>query len=243
VAIVRVGRKFIQGHVLEVRDYLAVLQRRWKIILALGLVALAVATIAALRGPRAYEATIRIAVSTGDRAAGDAAPYLYYREYYNWLASEYLADDLSEVVRSDSFAADVAAELNEQVSRAAIREVVRARKTHRILEVTVQAADADQATRIAGAVAEVIRAKGGKYLAQLATPSGQLAVLDQPVARPATTTGSLMLDIGLRTALGLILGVFLAFLIDYLDSSVRSSRDVERFLGLPVLGEIPTSGR
>ncbi|MBM2810647.1 MAG: lipopolysaccharide biosynthesis protein [Chloroflexi bacterium] len=228
---------------MEVRDYVGILQRRWKIIVALAFIALAVSTVAALRGPRAYEATIRIAVSTSDDSRTDALPYAHFGKYYSWLASEYLADDLSEVIRSDEFAADVATQLNEQVSSASIRDVVRARKTHRILEVTAQAPEPELAARIATAVAEVIRAKGGKYLAQLADQSGQLAVIDRPVPHPATTTGNLLLDIGLRTALGLILGLFLAFLVDYLDSSVRSPRDVERFLGLPVLGEIPTSSR
>lgn len=39
--------------------------------------------------------------------------------------------------------------------------------------------------------------------------------------------------------LGLILGVGLAFLIEMLDESIRSVQDVERKLGLPLLGSIP----
>jgi capsular polysaccharide biosynthesis protein len=42
----------------------------------------------------------------------------------------------------------------------------------------------------------------------------------------------------LRIALGLLVGVGLLFLLDYLDTSVRSRREVES-LGLRVIGEIP----
>src|SRR5581483_10832419 len=100
-------------------------------------------------------------------SSAESAPYLYYRDYYYWLAAEYLADDLSEVVRSDSFIADVGATLNEDVRKVLVPSVIRTKKTHRILEVTVQAPQADQAERIADGINRVIQEKGGKYLGQL----------------------------------------------------------------------------
>jgi receptor protein-tyrosine kinase len=46
----------------------------------------------------------------------------------------------------------------------------------------------------------------------------------------------------LTTVLGLIVSCALAFLLDYLDVSLRSAADVERRLELPVLGVIPAFG-
>jgi capsular polysaccharide biosynthesis protein len=46
----------------------------------------------------------------------------------------------------------------------------------------------------------------------------------------------------LATALGFIVSCGLAFLLDYLDVSLRSAADVERRLELPVLGVIPAFG-
>ena len=45
-------------------------------------------------------------------------------------------------------------------------------------------------------------------------------------------------DVYKRQAVGLVVGIGLAFLLDYLDSSVRDRRTLEE-LGLPLLGEIP----
>jgi len=47
------------------------------------------------------------------------------------------------------------------------------------------------------------------------------------------------LNIGLGVVFGLIVGVGLAFFIEYLDTSVKTIDDVERTLGAPVLGVIP----
>jgi capsular polysaccharide biosynthesis protein len=226
---------------MDLREYADVIRRRWLIIVAVTVLSAIVAGAWAWRGPRAFEATTRMTVSVAPKSGpGEVAPYEHFREYYAWLSSEYLADDLSEIIRSDAFAEDIRLALNEDVDRSAIRDVVRARKTHRILEVTVFASSADRARRIGMAVGDVIQTKGSKYLAQLAEPSAQVVVIDEPVVKAATTTGSQLADIGLRTLLGLMAGLFLAFVVDYLDSTLRTRNEVEQALGLPVLGEIPS---
>jgi polysaccharide biosynthesis transport protein len=48
------------------------------------------------------------------------------------------------------------------------------------------------------------------------------------------------LNLGLATFLGLGLGVSIAFLKEHLDQTIRYSEDVNQYLGIPVLGFIPT---
>jgi succinoglycan biosynthesis transport protein ExoP len=50
------------------------------------------------------------------------------------------------------------------------------------------------------------------------------------------------LNLGLAAFLGLGLGVCMAFLKEHLDQTIRYSEDVFHFLGVPVLGFIPTNG-
>ncbi len=54
---------------------------------------------------------------------------------------------------------------------------------------------------------------------------------------PSKPKVTLFLSIG--AGLGLLLGVILAFFLEYLDTSVKSLDDVERYLGVPVLAVIP----
>ena len=46
----------------------------------------------------------------------------------------------------------------------------------------------------------------------------------------------------LSVVAGLGLGLVVAFAIDYFDTSVKTPGDVERFLGLPVIGVVPAFG-
>ncbi len=60
-------------------------------------------------------------------------------------------------------------------------------------------------------------------------------------AEPAINKASpnLVLNVALGVLIGLVVGVGLAFFIEYLDTSVKTIDDVEQALGSPVLGVIP----
>jgi capsular polysaccharide biosynthesis protein len=73
--------------------------------------------------------------------------------------------------------------------------------------------------------------------------SARIMAIDTPTARAATTTPSVLLDIALRVSFGLLFGLFLAFLVDFLDTRLRTAREVERALGVPVLAAIPREPR
>ena len=52
-----------------------------------------------------------------------------------------------------------------------------------------------------------------------------------------------ILNILLAIVVGLMLGVGLAYFIEYMDTSIKTVDDVERYLGLPVLGVVPQKVR
>ena len=70
-----------------------------------------------------------------------------------------------------------------------------------------------------------------------------MSVITPPETHRANTIPGLISEIGLRTVIGLLIGIGLAFLLDYLDASVRTRDEAEDLLRLPVLGEIPRTRR
>ncbi len=69
--------------------------------------------------------------------------------------------------------------------------------------------------------------------------SSIVQVTDKAVLNPRPVKPNKLFNIGLGVIVGLIVGVGLAFFIEYLDTSVKTIDDVERALQAPVLGVIP----
>jgi capsular exopolysaccharide synthesis family protein len=76
-------------------------------------------------------------------------------------------------------------------------------------------------------------------LPQLVSPVQIIRRADVPTSpsRPVPQT-----DVMISAAIGLFVGVVIAFLIEYLDTSVKTMADAELLLGLPVLTIIPNKG-
>ncbi|MDH5642777.1 MAG: polysaccharide biosynthesis tyrosine autokinase [Gemmatimonadota bacterium] len=85
----------------------------------------------------------------------------------------------------------------------------------------------------------------GQYEAarlQEATITPYVNVLDR--ATPAYGIGTtLQQRLMLGLMVGLLLGIAGAFFLEYLDQTIKSSADIERVLGVPVLGMVPNDGR
>jgi polysaccharide biosynthesis transport protein len=70
--------------------------------------------------------------------------------------------------------------------------------------------------------------------------ASNIRVVDEAVAPRKAARPNLALNLALALVLGLGLGVGGAFLQEHLDNSLKSSEDVERYLGLPALALIPS---
>ena len=71
------------------------------------------------------------------------------------------------------------------------------------------------------------------------TPPPSVEVHDQPVISESPVSPNVTLNLVLGAVVGLIFGVGIAFLLEYMDTSVKSLEDVERYLQVPVLAVIP----
>ncbi|MFZ8845222.1 MULTISPECIES: hypothetical protein [Thermoflexus] len=189
--------------------------------------------------PPAYQASIRFAVGV---RPGQPADY-DYDGYYRWLSSEYLAAAASAWMRSRDFAERVAAVLSGQgpaLPAPAVQGAIATDYQRSLVVLYVTAPDPKTAEAIAQAAARVAREEVGRVWPQ-AVGTGILTPLDVPVASPTAPSLRARLEGLFRIALGLLLGLTLAFLADFTDPRIWDRRDVER-LGLRVLGEIPKGG-
>ncbi|MGE5141495.1 MAG: YveK family protein [Rudaea sp.] len=220
---------------MEVREYWKILKRRWWIPAAL--VVLAAAFSLATYHPPAtyYQASVRFTIGvSADRSVQGVDPILTA-----YQASEYIRDDFVEVLHSEMFANDVNGNLQGSgltVTKNNISGAVE--KQRRIMSMLITAGTADQARTIAQAAAKTLETQNAKYFKQLGSEGATVTIIDGPDVAAVGPGLRQQLDIPIRLALALAVGLVLAFLFDYMDDTVRSARELEA-MGMPVLGEIP----
>jgi capsular polysaccharide biosynthesis protein len=227
---------------MELRQYWQIVYRRWWIIVSLLLVVLIISVIAGKASPArapVYAASMRFMMGLEPEAkTGD---YYTYDKYYTWLAAEYLVDDVSELVRSGAFAQAVSQQLGSAgvtVPAGAIHGSTQAGTLHRILTVSITWGDAEQLAQIANAVVAVLPGEIAKHFAQVGTSGVYASLIDPPAIGGVGASLRQKMDIPIRLLLGLIAGLALAFVLDYLDDSVRNKVELESS-GVSVLAEIP----
>lgn len=221
---------------MELRQYWSIIRSRMWMIALLTLATFAFSLLYTPRAAASYKATVRLAVKPQVEAR--ASDYYTYDEYYAYVASEYLNDDVAQVVEGGAFMN----QLRERAQRDAGRSPagsLEVKKAHRVLMIHGMAGTADDSLLLAKTAAEMLVEPGASYFKDISEQNPRVTVVDPPAVVSATPASRIGLDIVIRTLLGLFAGVALAFVLEYLDDTVRNGTELENELGLPVLGEIP----
>jgi len=224
---------------MELRALWQVIRRRWWLVALPSIAALAVAAYGYLKAPPAggYSAGTRLTAATPPSEGQGYEDSLYYP----WLTSEYVVNALTDWVRTSSFAQEVSAQLatqNIEVPAGAIQGSITADNERSVMALTISGQDAALVQQIAEASALVLQEKAAAYFPQFGSRGTQVVLLDTPVVVPVPPPLSRRLEPLVRFGLGVAAGVALAFLVEYLDPTLRQRSQVEA-LGLTVLAEVP----
>ncbi|QNG60195.1 capsular biosynthesis protein [Bacillus sp. PAMC26568] len=119
-------------------------------------------------------------------------------------------------------------QLNENVA-------VASEQNSQVVTISVQDEDPKQAAEIANSIATVFQ----KEIAAIMNVDNVsiLSKADLGVD-PSPIKPKPVLNIAIAIVVGLMTGVGLAFLLEYLDNTIKNEQDIEKHLGLPVLGAI-----
>ncbi|MCL5997730.1 MAG: hypothetical protein M1546_16990 [Chloroflexi bacterium] len=220
-------------------DYARMILRRWWLALLPVVVVVAVTAVTYRPPGVTYQTTLRFAAGLPPEHTNGV--YNYDRQYV-WLASEYIANGLSDIVRTGLFAQHVAERVNalgQNVTPAQIQAALNADQTQSIVVVYLTWPDEVQNTLIGNAIIAELTERGTSYWPQLVdTTAAPVVSLDQPA--PAAIAASLRdrLDLPIRLVLALVAGLALILLAHTLDPVIREPRELER-MGFSIIGEIP----
>ena len=113
---------------------------------------------------------------------------------------------------------------------------VNSRNDTRIIEIRVRDKDPRMAGKLADAVAEEFKVKIRELM-----KVENVDVIDKAQIPSAPTGPRTLVNIAAALFLGLFAAAGLAFIMDYLDDTVKTAEDIESQMDLPVLGTIPKS--
>ncbi len=224
---------------MELQDYLRTMGRRWKLIVACMLLALAAASVLTARTTPEYASTSRLFISTPSGGSSDAYQGgLFSQQRVASYADLVTGEDLAQRVIDKLHLTESAAALSSQITSTVAPETV-------ILEITVNDPVPARAQLLARAVATAFTG----FVTELETSPGKStspikATVVQTADLPASPVSPKPLrNLGLAAILGLLLGLGLAVLRETLDTTVKSAQDVVDTIGTAVLGAIQYDSR
>jgi capsular exopolysaccharide synthesis family protein len=105
--------------------------------------------------------------------------------------------------------------------------------------------NAQRAEELETRLEDALKARIQQAIVEMDLPRSPVEVLDraEPPLPQMYVSPKMWVNVPMGAAAGLLLGVALAFFIEFLDTSIKRIEDVEKYLGLPILGVIgPQAG-
>lgn len=119
-------------------------------------------------------------------------------------------------------------ELNKQIS-------VSSTNNSQVLSIQVENPSAAKAVEISNEVAQVFESEIPRLMKVDNINILSIAKLDE---NPTPVKPNKILNIGIAAIIGLLLGIGIAILIETFDTKIKSERDIEEILDVPIIGSI-----
>src|SRR5450759_1824545 len=221
----------------ELHDYIRVLRKQWVLIALTAALAVAAAIGYTVRATPLYQSSIKLFVSAQERTTDTSST-----AYQGGLFSQQRAKSYADLLSGPRVAESVVADLKLSMTPGQLQAKVKAQALPDTVLLTASVTDTNraQAQRLANAVGVQFAA----LVDQLERPTtGGPAPIKVEVVENARLPGGPVSpqptrNVGLALVLGLLLGIGIAVLRETLDTTVKSTQDLQERVGAPVLGVI-----
>ena len=215
---------------MQLSDYLQVLTKRWWVILLTLIAAVGGAFVISKLLPDTYRSQ---AVYLALANQADNGLNIVLRNSMN---------SYRELVMQPSVLDQISQRIGLDISGERwMRDVnIQPRPDEQKIIIEVDAPSLEQSMAMADAVGERIVAEVNRINATL-EGTARINVERIQRARLLSIQPNTQINMIAGAILGLIVGVLLAYILEYLDDTLKTSADVERFVGLTTIGAIPSS--
>ncbi|KGX90985.1 YveK family protein [Pontibacillus marinus] len=148
-----------------------------------------------------------------------------------------LINTYNVIIKSPAILDDVIEEMELDLSNGQLKNKLRvsSEQNSQVVMVTATDPDPNQAAEIANTTVEIFQNKIPTLM-----NVNNVHILSQAVVgtNPQPVKPQPILNIAIAFVVGAMAGVGLAFLLEYMDNTIKNESDVEQILGVPVLGVI-----
>lgn len=216
---------------IDLREYFGIIKKRFWIIALITVIAAVVSGIISFFMLKpVYEAKSTLIVNTEKNEetqmiTGD-----------QFSVTQKLAVTYGEIIKSRAVLEDVIKnlKLDNEYEELAKNVTVSPVKDTQIISISVQDTNKQKARDIANEIPKVF-AKEAKRI----TKANDIQVIDKAILPQSPIKPNKMMNMAIAAVLGAMIGLFVVFLIEYLDNKLKTPQDIEKYLGISVLGVVP----
>ena len=216
---------------IDLREYFAIIKKRsWIIALITTIAVIVSAVISFFILKPVYQANATLIVNTEK----NEETQMITGDQFN--VTQKLAVTYGEIITSRSVINPVIKNLgleetyDELVKKITVSPV----KDTQIINISVQDINPKKARDIANEIPEVFTKEAKRI-----TKANDIQVIDKAILPKEAVKPNKIMNIAISAVLGMMIGLFIVFLIEYLDNGLKTPQDIEKHLGLPVLGVVP----
>ena len=89
---------------------------------------------------------------------------------------------------------------------------------------------------------ESLKSRVQQVMIELEVPRSPVELIDAAVPGRGPVKPNIWMNISIGAFVGLVMGIILTFFLEFLDTSIKKMEDIEKYLGLPVLGVVAREG-
>ena len=221
----------MEEEVIDLREYLSIIKKKWFIMAILCAVCVAASAVYSFFIAKpVYQAETTLIVKTEKTEGTNSL------SNDQVMVSQKLALTYGEIIKSRKVLDEVIKNLDLKESNGSLASKISVSTVTdtQIIKVSVQDTDNDNAAKIANEIPTVFTEEA----IRIADANG-VEVIDKAQVPINPVAPNKKMNILIAGVLGIMVGLFSIFLMEFLNNKMRTPQDIDRTLGLPLLGVIP----
>lgn len=221
----------MEEEVIDLREYLSIIKKKWFIMAILCAVCVAASAVYSFFIAKpVYQAETTLIVKTEKTEGTNSL------SNDQVMVSQKLALTYGEIIKSRKVLDEVIKNLDLKESNGSLASKISVSTVTdtQIIKVSVQDTNKSNAAKIANEIPKVF----AKEAIRIADANG-VEVIDKAQTPVNPVSPNKKMNILIAGVLGVMIGLFIIFIIEFLNTKIKTPQDIEKELGLPLLGVIP----